>query len=292
VKYAFIKAHRHEYKVRTLCRVIGVQRSGFYAWCRKPLSRRARQDVRQTGLIKQFWVESGGVYGYRKIYDDMQEVGEICGKHRVYRLMRLEKLQSQTGYRKRRPNHKAGKPSILAPNRLEQQFDVDRPNAVWVTDITFIRTYEGWLYLAVVLDLFSRQVVGWSMSSRMQADLVLQALLMAVWRRRPTQEVVVHSDQGTQFTCGDWRAFLRDHLLVHSMSRRGNCYDNAVAESFFQLLKRERIKRRIYASREAARRDVFDYIELFYNPKRRHGNNGNVSPIKYEKSYNLNQQSV
>lgn len=292
MKYAFIQAHRHEYKVCTLCRVIGVHRSGFYAWCRQPQCRRAREDARQTGLVKQFWIESGGIYGYRKIHDDMKEVGETCGKHRVYRLMRSAKLRSQTGYGKRRPKHKAGKPSVFAPNRLEQQFNVDRPNAVWVTDITFIRTYEGWLYLAVVLDLFSRQIVGWSMSSRMHTDLVLQALLMAVWRRRPKQEVVVHSDQGTQYTSGDWRAFLRDHRLVSSMSRRGNCYDNAVAESFFQLLKRERIKRRIYTSREAAKRDVFDYIELFYNSKRRHGNNGNVSPIKYEKSYNLNQQSV
>jgi putative transposase len=292
VKYAFIRAHRHEHKVRTLCRVIGVHRSGFYAWCRRPLSRRACEDVRQTGLIKQFWIESGGIYGYRKICDDMREVGEACGKHRVHRLMRLATLQSQTGYRKRRPNHKAGKPSILAPNRLEQQFDVDRPNAAWVTDITFIRTYEGWLYLAIVLDLFSRQIVGWSMSSRMQSDLVLQALLMAVWRRRPNQEVIVHSDQGTQYTSGDWRAFLRDHRLVPSMSRRGNCFDNAVAESFFQLLKRERIKRRIYASREEARQDVFDYIELFYNSTRRHGNNGNVSPANFEKSYYSNHKRV
>jgi len=292
VKYAFVRTYRHEHRVRTLCRVIGVHRSGFYAWCRQPMSCRAREDVRQTGLIKQFWIESGGIYGYRKIYDDLREVGEICGKHRVYRLMRLAKLRSQTGYKQRRPKYKTGKPSILAPNRLEQQFDVDRPNVAWVTDITFIRTYEGWLYLAIVLDLFSRQIVGWSMSSRMQSDLVLQALLMAVWRRRPKQEVVVHSDQGTQYTSGNWRAFLRDHRLVPSMSRRGNCFDNAVAESFFQLLKRERIKRRIYPSREVARQDVFNYIELFYNSIRRHGSNGNLSPVKFEKSYYLNQQRV
>jgi len=292
VKYAFIKAHRHEHKVRTLCRVIGVHRSGFYAWCRQPLSKRAREDVRQTGLIKQFWIESGGIYGYRKIHDDMRDVGESCGKHRVYRLMRLAKLQSQTGYRKRCPKHKPGPPSHFAPNRLDQQFEVDRPNAAWVTDITYIRTYEGWLYLAIVLDLFSRQVVGWSMASRMQADLVLRALLMAVWRRRPEHEVIVHSDQGTQYTSGDWRAFLKDHRLVPSMSRRGNCLDNAVAESFFQLLKRERIKRRIYVSRDDARQDVFNYIELFYNSKRRHGSCGKVSPIEYEKRYYLSQQNV
>lgn len=181
---------------------------------------------------------------------------------------------------------------MIAPNYLDRQFDVDRPNAAWVTDITFIRTHEGWLYLAIVLDLFSRQVVGWSMSSRMQSDLVLQALLMAVWRRRPSQEVVVHSDQGSQYTSGDWSSFLRDHGLVHSMSRRGNCLDNAVAESFFQLLKRERVKRRTYPSREAARRDVFSYIELFYNSKRRHGSSGGLPPVEYEKSYYREQATV
>jgi putative transposase len=272
--------------------VIGVHRSGFYAWCREPLSQRGREDVRQTGLIKQFWLESGGIYGYRKVHDDLREVGEPCGKHRVFRLMRMAKLQSQTGYRKRRPKHQVGKPSIIAPNRLDRQFDVERPNEAWVTDITYIRTYEGWLYLAVVLDLFSRKIVGWSMAPRMHTDLALQALVMAVWRRRPKGEVIVHSDQGTQFTSGDWCAFLRDHGMVHSMSRRGNCLDNAVAESFFQLLKRERIKRRIYATREQARQDVFNYIELFYNSTRRHGSSGNLSPVNYEKRYYLNQQPV
>ena len=148
------------------------------------------------------------------------------------------------------------------------------------------------MFLAVVLDLFSRQIVGWSMASRMHSDLVLRALLMDVWRGRPEGEVLFHSDQGSQYTSGDWRTFLKDQGFVPSMSRRGNCHDNAVAESFFQLLKRERIKRRIYSSREEARRDVFNYIELFYNPIRRHGSNGNVSPINYEKSYYLNQQTV
>ena len=292
MKYAFIRAHRHEHRVRTLCRVIGVHRSGFYAWSRNPTSRRAQEDIRQTGLIKQFWIESGGVYGYRKVYSDMKDVREPCGKNRVHRLMRLAKLRSQTGYRRRRPKHKTGMPSVVASNHLDRQFATDRPNAAWVTDITFIRTYEGWLYLAIVLDLYSRKVVGWSMDSRMQSDLVLQALLMAVWRRRPKAPVIVHSDQGTQYTSSDWQAFLRDHQLVPSMSRRGNCLDNAVAESFFQLLKRERIKRRIYTTREDAKRDVFDYIELFYNSKRRHGQSGDVSPIRYEKSYYLDQQRV
>jgi putative transposase len=198
--------------------------------------------------------------------------------------MRAEGLRSQTGYR-RRPSARAGRISTIAPNRLEQRFDVDAPNRAWVTDITYIRTHEGWLYLAVVIDLFSRQVIGWSMQSRIDRELVLAALLMAVWRRQPKAQVIVHSDQGSQFGSDDWRAFLRTHGLVASMSRRGNCYDNAVAESFFQLLKRERIRRRIYPTREAARRDVFEYIEMFYNPVRRHGYTDRLSPVEFERRH-------
>ena len=263
---------------------MAVHPSGYYAWRANPVSMRQKDDQRLTGLIKQSWLESGGVYGYRKVTDDLKELGETCGKHRIYRLMRAEQLKSQTGYR-RRPAQRYGRPSIAAPNHVQQEFDVAEPNQVWVTDITYIRTYEGWLYLAVVLDLFSRQVIGWSMQSRMDRELALNALLMAVWRRQPTQEVIVHSDQGSQFSSHDWQSFLKTHNLIASMSRRGNCHDNAVAESFFQLLKRERIRRRVYADREEARRDVFDYIELFYNPRRRHGYVGGISPVQFEQRY-------
>ena len=166
------------------------------------------------------------------------------------------------------------------------------PNKVWVTDITYIRTYEGWLFLAVVLDLFSRQIVGWSMKSQMTSDLAIDALLMAVWRRKPKQEVMVHSDQGSQYSSSDWRSFLKENSLVASKSRRGNCHDNDVAESFFQLLKRERIKRKIYTTREDARSDVFDYIEMFYNSKRRHGFNNQLSPVEFEKRYAMSLQGV
>ena len=166
------------------------------------------------------------------------------------------------------------------------------PNQAWVTDITYIRTHEGWLYLAVVLDLFSRQVIGWSMGSRIDSDLALSALLMAIWRRQPKEPVVVHSDQGCQFTGQDWQKLLRAHNLVSSMSRRGNCHDNAVAESFFQLLKRERIRRQIYSTRQDARADVFNYIEMFYNPKRRHNTCGAVSPIEFEKRHYQRLASV
>lgn len=270
--------------MRRLCKMMTVHPSGYYAWCRNKLSDRAREDQRLLGQIKHSWLESGGVYGYRKIHLDLREAGETCGKHRVARLMRGEGLRSQTGYRRRR-GYYSGKPAVVSPNHLDRQFEVSAPNVAWVTDITYIRTYEGWLYLFVVIDLFSRQVVGWSMKPRMTSDLALDALLAAVWRRKPSGSVMVHSDQGSQFSSGDWQSFLKANHLVGSMSRRGNCHDNAVAESFFQLLKRERIKRQIYPTREAARRDVFNYIEMFYNPRRRHGTSGDLSPVEYEKRH-------
>ncbi len=267
-----------------MCRVLKVHRSGFYAWLKKPLSNRAREDVRLLCQIKQFWMESGFAYGYRNITRDLKDNGEHCGKNRVYRIMKEANIRSQRGY-KRHPGFKGGGVSHVAPNTLARQFEVEHPNKIWVTDFTYIRTHEGWLYLTIVLDLFSRQVVGWSMKNSPRADLVIDALLMAVWRRKPTEKVLIHSDQGIQYTCGDWRKFLKENNLEASMSRRGNCHDNAVAESFFSLLKGDRIKNRIYKTRSEARSDLFDYIEFFYNPRRHHGNNGGLSPIKYEKQY-------
>jgi len=284
VRYAFIKAHEAQHSIRRMCQAMQVHPSGYYAWQAEPQSARAKDDQRLGGLLKQAWLESGGVYGYRKLTLDMRDLGERCGKHRVARLLKLEGLRSQTGYR-RKPSMRGGKPAVVAQNHLQRQFSVSKPNQSWVTDITYIRTHEGWLYLAVVVELFSRQVVGWSMGSRIDTSLVLDALLMALWRRRPKDVVTVHSDQGCQFTGHEWQTFLRDHNLVSSMSRRGDCHDNAVAESFFQLLKRERIRQQIYATRSDARVDVFDYIEMFYNPKRRHGTAGNTSPVEFERRH-------
>ncbi|WP_145924820.1 IS3 family transposase [Syntrophotalea acetylenivorans] len=290
VRYAFIRAHLGQFAIRNLCRMMQVHRSGYYAWIKQPKSGRQKDDERLSGLIKQLWLESGCVYGYRKAYKDLREIGETCGPNRVARLMKQAGLKAQVGYNK--PRHKGGKVSVLADNHLNQDFDVQQPNQAWVTDITYIRTYEGWLFLAVVIDLFSRQVVGWSMQPKMQVDLVLNALLMAVWRRKPKNPVLVHSDQGTQYTSSDWQNFLKTQNLLCSMSRRGNCYDNAVAESFFQLLKRERIRRKTYKDREEARRDIFNYIEMFYNPVRRHGYNDNLSPMEFERRHFSKTQSV
>ncbi|MGV0986648.1 MAG: IS3 family transposase [Limnohabitans sp.] len=291
VRYAFIERHEKAHGVRRLCTVMDVHPSGYYAWKKQPISDKVRDDQRLLGILKQAWLESGCVYGYRKLTLDMRDLGERCGKHHVARLLRREGIRSQTGYR-RRAGGRGGKPAVVAPNHLNRQFTPDGVNQSWVTDITYIRTHEGWLYLAVVLDLFSRQVIGWSMGSRIDTDLVLNALLMALWRRQPKDTVLVHSDQGCQFTGHDWQGFLRDHNLVSSMSRRGNCHDNAVAESFFQLLKRERIRRQIYLTRQDARADVFNYIEMFYNPKRRHNTSGGVSPVEFEKRQSQRLGSV
>jgi putative transposase len=290
VRYAFIQEHQGQWPIRGLCSLLDVHPSGFYAWRRTPNSRRALADERLLGLIKQFWLESGAVYGYRKIYRDLREHGESCGPNRVHRLMRGAGIQAQVGNRK--PRHKAGKAHVATPNRLNRQFNPGAPNEFWATDITHIRTHEGWLYLAVVLDLFSRRVIGWSMQPRIKSELVVDALLMAVWRRKPAGKVLVHSDQGSQYTSHDWTSFLNAHGLEGSMSRRGNCHDNAVAESFFQLLKRERVKRKIYNTRDDARADIFDYIELFYNERRRHSSNEQLSPVEYERRHQKRLESV
>ena len=254
--------------------------SGFYQWLQKPLSDRAIEDQRLVELIRDSYEASGRIYGAPRVFLDLREVGERCGHNRVARLMRLNNIRAIRGYK--RPRHVVGRPALVASNRLERAFTVEHPDRAWVTDITYIRTWQGWLYLAVVIDLFSRRVVGWSMKPTLAKEIVLDALVMAVWRRRPTQSVLIHSDQGSQYGSDQWLRFCRDHGLEPSMSRRGNCWDNAVAESFFSSLKKERIKRRVYKTRDLARADVFDYIEMFYNPKRRHSHVGGVSPEAFE----------
>ncbi|WKT19512.1 IS3 family transposase [Salmonella enterica] len=290
LRYAFIRDNTRCWPVRLLCRVLDVHPSGFYAWLQQPHSQREQANQMLTGQIKQFWLESGCVYGYRKIHLDLRDTGQQCGVNRVWRLMKRAGIKAQVGYRS--PRARKGEDCIVAPDRLQRQFNPDAPDERWVTDITYIRTHEGWLYLAVVVDLFSRKVIGWSMQPRMTKEIVLNALLMALWRRNPQKAVLVHSDQGSQYTSYEWQSFLKSHGLEGSMSRRGNCHDNAVAESFFQLLKRERIKKKIYGTREEARSDIFDYIEMFYNSKRRHGSSDKMPPTEYENRYYRRLESV
>jgi len=203
MKYAFIAEHRQAFSVRLMCKMMRVHPSGFYAWLKQPFSKRDVEDKRQIKLLKDAWNESGKVYGYRKLHDDLMEQGETCCPNRVARLAKMAGIKAQIGY-KRRPSKYGGRPSVIINNTLDRQFDVMSPDRVWVTDITYIKTNEGFTYLAVVIDLFSRRVVGWAMQSRQPTDLVLQALLMAVWRRKPKSRVLVHSDQGSQFTNMDW----------------------------------------------------------------------------------------
>ncbi len=265
-----------------MCRVLRLTRSGFYAWLHRPLSNRAVEDQRLLGLIRASYAASHGVYGSPRVFLHLRETGERCGKHRVARIMRAHRIKALHGYKV--PRIIAGRPSIIAPNKLQREFNVEQPNRVWVTDVTYIRTWQGWLYLAAVMDLYARNIVGWSMKPTLARELVLDALLMAVCRRRPQQSVLVHSDQGSQYGSDDWLRFCRTNNLEPSMSRRGNCWDNAVAESFFSSLKKERIKKRIYRTRDLAKADVFDYIEVFYNRTRRHSHLGGVSPEAFERA--------
>lgn len=264
-----------------MCRVLKVTRSGFYGWLAEPQSDRAKDSERLLGLIRKYWQDSQGAYGSPRIHRDLREAGELISENRVARLMREHRVRALR--RTARSRFMAGKATVIAPNRLQQQFSVAAADSVWATDITYIRTAEGWLYLAVVVDLYSRMVIGWSMQPTLARGLVLDALLMAVWRRRPEKPVTVHSDQGIQYSSEDWMRFCKEHRLEVSMSRRGNCYDNAVAESFFSSLKKERVRSRIYRTREEAKADLFDYIEVFYNRTRRHSHLGNISPVEYEK---------
>jgi len=277
--YEFISTHRKSYDVRTMCDALGVTRSGYYAWLQNPTSRRAQEDARLLRLIRASVKASHGVYGSPRVFLDLREAGETCSKHRVARLMRVNKIRALHGCRTR--HYSAGKPAAIAPDLVKRNFDVIRPNKVWVTDITYIRTWEGWLYLAVVMDLFSRLIVGWATRPTLRRELVLDAVLMAVRRRRP-RDTVIHSDQGCQYGSDDWRRFCRTNSLEPSMSRRGNCWDNAVAESFFASLKKELVKKRIYKNRELAAKEVSDYTESFHNRARRHRHLGGVSPEDFE----------
>ncbi len=267
-----------------MCKVLKVHPSGYYAWIKEPESSRAKENRELVGKIKEAYEQSNRTYGYRNIHKDLVELGIRVNKKRVARLMREHKLFG-VGMVKKRPKHKMGRPHHTHPNHLKQCFIATRPNELWVTDITYIRTHEGWLYLAVILDLFSRRVIGWSMSHRMTRQLALNAFEMAAQRRSIHAQVILHSDQGSQFASSDWQRALRKYNIIPSMSRRGNCYDNAVAESFFKTLKKECVRKQIFKTREEAKRKIFEYIEMFYNTKRRHSYLDYLSPNNFEIRY-------
>ena len=281
MRFRFIQAEKAIYPVRVLCRTLAVSCTGFYAWCQRGLSLRAREDAALKVEIRAAHAASGKRYGSPRIHADLKAGNQHVGRKRVARLMRQEGLEGQ---RKRRFRVTTDSRHSLpiAANLLNRDFTVSVPNKVWVSDITYIWTREGWLYLAAILDLFSRRVVGWSMDSHIDRDLALDALGMALATRRPEPGLVHHSDRGVQYASVDYQRQLQDHGIACSMSRKGDCWDNAVAESFFSTLKAELVHRTDYVSRSQARASVFEYIEVFYNGRRRHSALGYISPVEHE----------
>jgi putative transposase len=263
-----IERCRDAFAIRMMCRCLRVSSSGYYDWRTREPSARAIDNRRLLERIEVLHAASDGVMGSPRIWDDLRYAGETCGENRVARLMRLQGIR---GIPQRRRWHSttAGQRPDDVRNHLSRNFSAQEPNTKWVTDITYVRTAEHWLYLCVVVDLYSGIVVGWSMSPRQERQLVIQAVLMALWQRANRSPVILHSDRGCQFTSEEYQWFLQGHNLTCSMSRVGSCADNAAAESFFGVLKRERVNRRRYLTRAEARADIFDYIERFHNPRRR-----------------------
>jgi transposase InsO family protein len=281
MKYQFIEEHKREFPIVVMCGVLAVSESGFYAWHKRPTCQRKREDAHLKQEIRQVFEEHLERYGAPRIYRDLHDEGIKCSRKRVARLMREEEIAAKRK-RSRVITTKRDKTHPVAPNILNREFTVSVPNKKWVTDITYIPTKQGWLYLAVMLDLYSRMVVGWSMSGNCDEKLVEHALEQALARRRPDTGLLHHSDRGSQYTSCTYQAYLKTYGIQSSMLRKGNCWDNAVMESFFGTLKDECVRETPYASHDEARLDLFTYIEVYYNRVRRHSTLGYVSPIQYE----------
>jgi putative transposase len=282
VKFAFIAKHRGTWPAEWMCGALGVSRGGFYAWLTRPPSDRSRSDEALTARVRTSFIGSDRTYGARRIWKDVLADGLSCGLHRIERLMRQQALRARPRRRRLPSDSGERQASAVAPNVLERRFTAPAPNRRWIADFTYIWTAEGWLYVAAVIDLFSRRVVGWSMSATMTAELVTDALVMAIWRRGKPDALIHHSDRGSQYTSDPFQRLMTDHGVTCSMSRAGNVWDNAAMESFFSSLKTERIARKVYRTRDEAKADVFDYIERFYNTTRRHSTIGYLSPMEFE----------
>ena len=279
MRYACIHRHRRVYPIRLMCWLLKVSPSGYYAWRVRGESQRARDDRELLRSVRRIHAQSDGTYGSPRVHAQLRTEGRRCGRSRVARIMREARLK---GCPRRR--FRVGSKSAPAKvgNLLNQEFSAPRANQRWASDITYIWTRQGWLYLAVVMDLYSRRIVGWSMNRRLGRQVALDALHMALGRRQPDGELIHHSDRGPQYLSDDYQGLLRRHAIRCSMSGAGSCYDNAAVESFFATLKRERTRRRNYRTRDNARADVFDYIERFYNRERRHSYLGYLTPVEYE----------
>lgn len=283
MKYRFIEQYQGEFRVAKICRVLKVSRSGYYAWRKKPVSKRRKENEKLLEKIRQSHSKSRRTYGSPRITADLRAEGQVYGKNRVARLMRENGIVAKTKKKfKVTTNSKHGRP--VAENLLKDKRAVTAPNKVWVSDITYVWTKEGWLYLMIILDVFSRNIVGWSMSDRLTSDFVLKGLWQALGKRKPGDGLIFHSDRGVQYTSYEFRMALRINKMLQSMSGKGNCYDNAFAESFFHTLKTELVYGQTYNSRNEARQSIFEYIEVFYNRERRHSSLGYVSPVAFEQN--------
>ena len=282
MKFGFVAKHRGIWPVAMTCDTLGISRSGFYAWLTRTPSKRSQANEQLSAAIHSSFMQSDRTYGARRVWHDLLATGYRCGLHRVERLMRQQALRARPR-RRSLPVDRGLRPVVgIAANMLDRQFDASAPNQKWVADFTYIWSAEGWLYLAVVLDLYSRRVIGWSMKPEMTSQLVADALMMAVWRRGKPEAVMHHSDRGSQYTSEQFRRLLVELGVTCSMSRAGNVWDNSAMESFFSSLKTERLARKVFRTRDEIRAEVFDYVERFYNPIRRHSTLGYVSPIDFE----------
>jgi putative transposase len=280
MRYRFVAAERAAFPVRALCRLVGVAVSGFYAWLRRGPARRHEEDRRVSGRIEAIFAASRGTYGSPRVHAELRGDGVPIGRERVARLMREMGLSARRG-RGRPPRTTDSRHDLpIAPNLLDRNFTAERPDAVWLADLSYIPTGEGWLYLAAIKDLATREIVGWSMADHLRAELACDALRMALQRRQPPPGLIHHSDRGVQYACKDYRAILARHGIAQSMSRKGDCWDNAPMESFFGSLKAELVHRTAFPTREAARRAIFEYVESFYNRRRRHSGLGFLTPAQ------------
>jgi transposase InsO family protein len=283
VKYAWIEEQQElkEFNVDAMCEALDVNRSGYYAHKNSPLTSHQNEDERLSVLIIKSFNDSRQTYGTQRIQEDLREQGERVSRRRIARLMKKAGLVCKT-IKKFKATTNSNHNERISPNLLNRNFKIDAPNKVWVGDITYIWTDMGWLYLATVIDLFSRKVVGWSMADHMRTSLVNDAMQMAIWQRKPPEGLIWHTDRGSQYASKEHRALLKTHKIQQSMSRKGDCWDNAVAESFFHTLKTELVFHERYKTREQAHASVFEYIEVFYNRKRRHSASGMMSPANFE----------
>jgi putative transposase len=281
--FEFIDAEKAKYPISLLCRILKVSRSGYYDWKDRPPSKKAREDATLTEKIREVHDRSRGTYGYPRVHAELRALGVRCSRKRVARLMRKNGLTGCMRGRKKRTTHRD--PSATpAPDLLKRNFAAAAPDKVWTADITYVHTQEGFLYLALILDVYSRRVVGWSMATHLRTELVVDALEMALWRRRPDAGLIHHTDRGAQYTALSFGKRLEEAGIVPSMGRAGSALDNAISESFVASLKAELLYRHRFLTREAARTAVFDYIEGFYNRVRRHSSLGYLSPSEYEQA--------